>query len=58
MTLMTMYLHLGPFAFWVLKRVRTQIAEIDRGEWITPPRIPAPPTAPAKSRGPVLTAAE
>jgi radical SAM superfamily enzyme YgiQ (UPF0313 family) len=43
MTLTAMYLHLGPFAYWLLRLVREQIAEIDRGDWIAPPTVPAPP---------------
>ncbi|HJS06636.1 MAG TPA: B12-binding domain-containing radical SAM protein [Pirellulales bacterium] len=51
MALTAMYLHLGPFAYLLLRVVREQIAEIDRGDWI------APPTVPAASRDQVLTPA-
>jgi hypothetical protein len=46
MAMTVMYLHLGPFAYWLLGMVREQIAEIDHGEWTAPPRVPAPPAVP------------
>jgi hypothetical protein len=37
------YLHLGPFSRFVIAAVDRQIAEIDRGEWQSPPVMPAEP---------------
>jgi radical SAM superfamily enzyme YgiQ (UPF0313 family) len=40
-TLMLLYLHLGPFARHVVGQVREQMAMIDRGEWRAPALLPA-----------------
>jgi hypothetical protein len=46
MMMMGFYLHLGPFAQHVVRQLKQQIAQIDRGEWTTPPLAPTAENAP------------
>jgi radical SAM superfamily enzyme YgiQ (UPF0313 family) len=43
MKMMSMYLHLGPFAKSVTQIIKGQIATMDAGQWPTPTRVPVPP---------------
>ena len=42
-TMMTLYLHLGPFAQQVIGDIERLIERIDRGEWRSPDLVPAAP---------------
>lgn len=41
-SMMGLYLHLGPYSRYVSARIKEQIAEIDGGTWVKPKLIPMP----------------
>jgi hypothetical protein len=57
MTLMALYLHLGPFAGMVIETIKRQIAMLDEGAWQPPQRVPMPAIPPQQRRIATATAA-